>query len=865
MTEIRLRPYQEQAIKGIQEKFKSGIKKVVLVACMGAGKSCCKDTPILMYDGSVKMVQDIVQGDIVMGDDSTPRNVLSTSVGVEPCYEITPIKGMKWRCNESHILTLKKYKKIPSKEGVKYTSEIIDINLKDYLLLTKYQKYILKQIRVPVNFNKLDLNIDPYFLGVWLGDGDCAKISVTNPDIEIRDYINEFSSVNSFTFKEKFVTKNVICYRFNFNKTENIKLYEAFNRYNLINNKHIPKDFLVNSRDNRLKLLAGLLDTDGHYHHHHGYYEITTKYKQLKDDICFLAGSLGYSPTWTYGEKQIKSIAFKGMYYRIMISGDMIDLPLLIHRKKPQPRKQKKDVLCTGFSVNPIGDQEYFGIELDGNHRFLLGDFTVTHNTVIASKMIKMALENNTRVLFLAHRKELIMQCYNKLKQFGVEAGIIMAGVKENRSLKVQVASIQTLSRRELPLAKLLIIDECHNSISKTYLDLLRRYEEEQNSFFCGLTATPFRLSKKEYLGLFYEDFVYPISTEELIKQEFLVPTRVFASSRIVSTHFKKRGEDYDEKELLKAFDTDDLRTNLLNNIIAHIGNRKTIIFCCNVEHSIKTTQFLRDNGYTAEHADGTTDPITRDRLIREFREGKFQFLSNINIFSEGLDVPEISAVILNLATASKVKYLQAAGRGLRLAENKKDCIILDFADNTLKFGFAEQSFDIDIHNQIKIKKGVPATKECPKCNRIVSASAKTCIECGYVFPVKVKEKKKPEEELFEELDRKMVKAEAYRYHPKEKWHEIPTELLGAFAKIRGFHRGWVNHELARRKEGRKIVKILGYTEKDYWKQKNWLEKAYYDKIPIDAHTWQFVEETEINLIFKYKLNEEERKELTLF
>ncbi len=860
---MQLRPYQEKAITGIQEKFKQGIKKVVLIACMGAGKSLCKDTPVLMYNGSIKKVQDIVQGDILMGDDSTPRNVLGTSIGIEPCYEITPVKGMKWRCNESHILTLKKYNRRQCNEEKIYTSETIDMNLKDYLLLTKSQKHILKQIRVPVEFDHKDLSLDPYFLGVWLGDGDCAKISITSPDIEMREYINKFSNENDAPFREESRTKNIICYRYHFNKSTNRSLYDIFNKYNLINNKHIPSDYLVNSRSNRLKILAGLLDTDGHYHH--GFYEISTKYEQLKDDICFLAGSLGYAPTWTYGEKQIKSIGFKGMYYRIMISGDMIDLPMIIERKKPVERKQKKDVLCTGFSVEPIGNQEYFGIELDGNHRFLLGDFTVTHNTVIASKMIKMALENNTRILFLAHRKELIMQCHNKLKEFGVDAGIIMSGVKEDRSKRVQVASIQTLSRREKPIAKLLIIDECHNSLSPTYRKLIEEYEQLSDTYVVGLTATPFRTSKSEFIGMIYEDFVYPISTEELVEQGYLVPTKVFASSSITSAHFKKRGDDYDEDDLMRSFDTDDIRKNLLNNIIAHVGKRKTIIFCCNVDHSKKTTQFLRDNGYSAEHADGTTDPSTRDRLVKEFREGKFQCLVNVNIFAEGFDCPDIEAVILNTSTASRIKYYQSVGRGLRLAPNKKECIVLDLADNTLRFGFAEAGFEIDIHNTQVKKKGVPATKECPNCSRIVSASSKKCIECGYDFPVKIKEKKKPEEELFEELDRKMVQAEAFRYYPKDKWHEIPTELLGAFAKIKGFHKGWVNHELARRKEGRKIIKILGYTEKDYWKHKNWLEKAYYNNIPIDANTWQFEKEDEVYIYFRYKIDEEERKELTLF
>ncbi len=189
---MNLRPYQHQAISGLQEKFKEGKKKVVLIVSTGGGKSLCKDTPVLMYDGSIKMCQDIIVGDIVMGDDSTPRNVLATSVGVEPCYEIIPSKGMKWRCNESHILTLKKYiaKYIDGK--IHYDQKIFDVNLKDYLQLSNCQKNLYKQIRTGVEFNEQQVPIDPYFLGIWLGDGNSRLVSISTPDPEIKDYFNDY-------------------------------------------------------------------------------------------------------------------------------------------------------------------------------------------------------------------------------------------------------------------------------------------------------------------------------------------------------------------------------------------------------------------------------------------------------------------------------------------------------------------------------------------------------------------------------------------------------------------------------------------------------------------------------------------------
>ncbi len=494
--------------------------------------------------------------------------------------------------------------------------------------------------------------------------------------------------------------------------------------------------------------------------------------------------------------------------------------------------------------------------------------------TIIASRMIQMTVNNGKHVLFLAHRKELIEQAHDKLKQFsGIDAGIIKSGIKPDRTKKVQVASIQTLVRRELPKASLVIVDECHNSLSKSYLQVLKQYEEN-GAAIVGLTATPYRTSRAEWLGMFYQDYVYPVRPADLIDLKYLVPTKVYAAEKIVAAHFKKTKGDYDEEELMRVFDKDDVYKSLINNIILHAHNKQLIVFCCNVQHSKKVADVLNANGISARHVDGNCSDAERTRAIQDFKDNKFLCLVNVALYTEGTDLPCASGVCFVTATASRIKYYQCGGRAMRPytypdGSKKEHAIILDLADNTIRHGFLESDIEIDIHNENASKKGVPPTRECPQCNRILLARVTVCPECGYVFPIVKKEKEKPEDTLLVELDKNMVAVEKYRFYPKEKWDEVPTELLGAFAKMKGFHTGWVKHELARRNEGRKIVKILDYTDKDkggYWKMKNWLEKAYYDKtIRIPAETWQFEKEDGSYIYFRYLPGKVEKEENLLF
>lgn len=341
----------------------------VLISGAGEGKCALKDTPVLMFDGSIKNIQDILAGDLVMGDDSTPRFVAGVTQGQGEMYEIVPVKGNSFTVNGPHVLVLKHT----------VTKEIVEISVDDYQKRHRKFRQDHKLYRVKVDFPEQETPIDPYFLGLWLADGTHINSQITTPDQEIVGYLHELAAKLEMQVT---VTKPQE------SKARGYSLVDRHNpsngilsflrQYNLLGNKHIPHTYKVNSRENRLRLLAGLVDGDGWFNHEG--WQLIFKNDQLAKDVAFVARSLGLAAH--IKPRQKTGFGITGTYYHVMISGDCACVPIKVERKKCQPRKQKKDVLVTGIKeIIPKGLDTYYGFTLDGNHRFLLGDFTVTHNT----------------------------------------------------------------------------------------------------------------------------------------------------------------------------------------------------------------------------------------------------------------------------------------------------------------------------------------------------------------------------------------------------------------------------------------------------------------------------------------------------
>ena len=403
---------------------------------MGTGKCHAYDTQILMHDGSIKMVQDIVVGDKVMGDDSKCRNVISLGRGEDDMYDIVHLNGEKYGVNSEHIMCLKQsgmniIKTVKTNSGgirykviyldkndykqhskrfnnledatrylndMKLEHDYIEIPVKTLLKLPKYISVNLKGYKRGVEFSSKKVPFDPYIIGAWLGDGTSTKSEITNQDATILHYLRTELKKYNLNLVHRAEYTYGISYDMHKHDTRNNKnkFLQVLKDYKLIGRKHIPDDYKTNDRQTRLELLAGIIDTDGSYCDDSKGYDIIQKNKVLANDILFVARSLGFSANMKQCEKSCmyKGEKRTGTYHRIHLSGDNLSsIPVKCPRKMAKnERVINKDSMIMGITIEPRGWGKYYGFELDNNHKYLLGDFTVTHNTSLVKEGISKIL-----------------------------------------------------------------------------------------------------------------------------------------------------------------------------------------------------------------------------------------------------------------------------------------------------------------------------------------------------------------------------------------------------------------------------------------------------------------------------------------
>ena len=1094
---FELRPYQTEAVADLRDSLKAGNKRVLLQAgtgCHAAG------TSILLYSGRVKSVEDIVVGDRLMGPDSKPRTVSSLHRGRDEMFRVSPRSGgSQFVVNKRHLLSLKT---TPGRAGI--PRRIETVCLASWLTETKKFRHLRKLYRVPVEFERHGkvLPLEPYFLGLLLGDGSIIRnVSLNTPDPEIVAEVYRQGALHGLDVRvgvEPSLANSYFLSRGRNPKRRNMVIEKLahLSIYGCSSGeKFIPHRYKTANRRDRLEILAGLLDTDGHMAS--AGFDYISKSQTLANDIAFVARSVGLKAHVRVCKKGIKASGFEGIYSRVSISGDCSIIPNRVERKKSPVRRQKKCPLVTGFEVESTGMGEYFGFEVDGDHLYLTADFTVHHNsgkTIVAADVIKRAVEKRSRVLFLAHRRELIDQCSDKLFRFGVHHGIIMAGRRLDLAEQVQVASIQTLWTRrevmELPEADLIVIDECfpagtlidgrpiesvkvgdrvwsfnhetgqpekqevthkfksrpsrfllkvhlstgktltctpnhpiwnghayvpavslepgdcveelwnghqaeevrclrdhlsteeleptndayvlagvqsgpslgqkesggsqlqslregsrvqgvqtqsditgggerrqgsllrrmredhpaerqgevgqmvgglqpgacqptdegtepdgrpacsqedvrdatedrapaegsggqrsraygaaaeagrsarmgyggscpdedrkgervpdalqdrhrqpyhenrdrggrgesrrqgpaasgqeeravlgaarvdrvevfesgsngrfgglcpdghvynlevdgnhnyfaegilvhncHRSLSKTYRKLIERYPA---AVLLGLTATPCRTDGKG-LGNMYQDMVCAPSIAELTEQGYLVPVRYFAPTAPNLEGVQVRAGDYVEKQLAERMDKATLVGDVVEHWLKFGEDRQTVVFATNVRHSQHIAEKFQEAGVKAAHLDGETEKPEREHLLADLAQGRLRVLTNCEVLCEGWDSPTVSCCVLAKPTKSLGRYLQMAGRALRPAEGKSDCLLIDHAGAVLEHGFLDDPIPWALDEKGKVqdrieeerKKGERLPVICEDCFTIYTGR-KDCPSCGKEAP----------------------------------------------------------------------------------------------------------------------------------
>jgi replicative DNA helicase len=381
----------------------------IIVAQSNFGKCFAKGTEVLMQDLSIRKVEDIKTNDKVMGWDGKPRTITSLAQGQEEMYEIKQDDGTSYTVNESHILVLKPTKHY-LKNYSKMSESLVKIEVKDYIKKSATWRKNHKGIKVGVdNLSSQTVLIDPYYLGLWLGDGSSANQSITNKDEEVVSYLKEYAEELLLTLSSKNydVKKNYEDYHSIVSKQglSNV-LLDNLRIYGLLNNKHIPFAYLNNDRQARLELLAGLLDSDGYLNKQtKTNFEISQINYTLAADIAFLARSLGFKVREREVTTSLKSYDYKGKAIKLLISGDTHLIPTKIARKQAIKRKTNKRHDCLTISVVSKGLGNYYGFTISDNDpdkMFLLKDFTVVHNTNYLVATAKHAAQLGKKVLFFS-------------------------------------------------------------------------------------------------------------------------------------------------------------------------------------------------------------------------------------------------------------------------------------------------------------------------------------------------------------------------------------------------------------------------------------------------------------------------------
>jgi superfamily II DNA or RNA helicase len=323
---------------------------------------------------------------------------------------------------------------------------------------------------------------------------------------------------------------------------------------------------------------------------------------------------------------------------------------------------------------------------------------TGTGKTVLFTSIIKdLTKLKRSKIVILAHRKELIEQISEHLSHYNIEHGLITSGKVRRLDLSVQVASVQTLTHeKNIELLKelnpqFIIIDEAHHSLADTYTKF---WKECGECWKLGVTATPYRLNLHSFRTHF-DKYIESDTIEDFIKNGYLVDYDFYTdnpnsslSRTIESIKEKSSTRDYNTAALLRALNVQKHIQRLIVCYEQYVKGKKGIVYAINKEHAHNICNAYQIIGVQAVYVDSDTPKLERQKIVEQFRNNEIQVMVNVDIFSEGFDCPDVEFIQLARPTWSLGKYLQQVGRGMRPSNNKQKTVILDNARMFVKFGF---------------------------------------------------------------------------------------------------------------------------------------------------------------------------------
>ena len=346
-------------------------------------------------------------------------------------------------------------------------------------------------------------------------------------------------------------------------------------------------------------------------------------------------------------------------------------------------RKRKKVALRSGFTIEPAGHGNYYGFTVDGDNRYLMSDFTITHNcgkTIVFASVTEHQVGLGHRVLIMAHRGELLLQAADKLKA----ATDLDAALEQGEShsfgsfFPVTIGSVQSLSQ-EKRLASFphdyfqdIIVDEAHHCLSDSYQRVLEHFPEAN---ILGVTATPDR-GDKQTLGQFFDSLAYEYSMSKAIREGYLSPVKArMIPLKLDISKVGTSGGDFSAGDIGYALEP--YLEQIADVMAEYCRGRKTVVFLPLIATSQKFCRMLNDAGMRATEVNGESQD--RAKILHAFEHGEYDVLCNSMLLTEGWDCPAVDCVVVLRPTKVRSLYQQMVGRGMRLFPGKENLLLLDF------------------------------------------------------------------------------------------------------------------------------------------------------------------------------------------
>lgn len=666
-----VRDYQRVAVE-VAALTGRGILQMV-TGCHAMGQT------VIMYDGSLKFVEDVVVGDHLMGPDSSPRRVLRLHRGRQNMHTVTPKRfGAPFTVNTDHVLSL-----VKSTDKTRVRGDLVEsVTVGDYPSKGKSWRHLYKLYHSgEVVFPRREAPIlSAYFIGLWLADGtkSLKMVQITKPSVDVEEYLRTFAdSVDCTVSRYQYDDTGCPTWAIVTPLGQANPLIGQMRSLFSDNPFHIPEEYKLGSREVRRQLLVGILDGDGSVSA--SGYEVTFKQRRLLTDVIFVARSLGMACS-----EPVTKVVDGTPYYRTHIQPTKDPLPHNIPRKKPSTRKMNKALGRTGFTIEDHNEeQEYFGFELDRDHLYLLGDFTVTHNSGKTECALALTSVVPVNWLVIAPEKDLMHNMARRYeKRFNDEAGLLGDGITKLIP-HFTCATFQTLAnkmndpevRKFLDGVDGLIIDEVHQIASPSFFAV----SQSINAYWrIGLSGTSLKRGDRRNLFTVAAigNIIHTVGAQELIKLGFL------SEAKISMVRYRSAGK----ATTWQAAETECTienagRNRLICQIADELGQAPGLVFVRKKRHGRILEKRLQEKGIRAEFVWGDKNMAQRDDAIRRLEQGDLDYIVCSTIFQTGTDIPGLRTLINAGAGKSEIANIQRLGRGLRRTETKSTVLVFDILD----------------------------------------------------------------------------------------------------------------------------------------------------------------------------------------